>query len=452
MRLQSLVPGCPQDALKFHVSRTWVRNKERVISRPSDELRILQNKFRDFLIEQAGNVEQSVKRNALAHTRGRHFYQLDLKDAFPSLKPERLVGVLFTYAPALLKSEANTYERVVEFLQRYCFAPGVGLAQGGPVSPLLFDLYARYWLDRPFAKLAKEWKRMGLPPVLYRRYVDDLTFSSNESFSLPVRRQIRRVIAEAGFRINDRKASNLDITKNVVVVTGIALGGAPQLAEGFYLKFERQLDRFLKDQDLGVSLHSFRGNLNWFLSTEKQVEGTHRNRRVRRIHAKVSETESILRERYPKKPRGRMRFRVPQAWRQQLRVALPIVPYVRESLPHYGWAPKATGVRCPCPFCSARGETFSAHPKTQSYHCRSCKAHGDVFAFAMAHNKWDYLTAVVELAKLAGMPLPKEYLNRFSAPVEPAAPPSIVPAVQMTLFPMPAKRQGRKAKKKPAGA
>jgi hypothetical protein len=157
--------------------------------------------------------------NAKEHTSSRYFYQTDLKDAYGSVPLERLVQILVSRKPQWRRDDVR------EVLARYCFEKsGVGLITGAPASPKLFNIYAADTIDIPLKKFWPYFnKDGGMIGKNYSRYLDDLTFSSREPISDNIRRMIRDVIEQAGFTINHRKSSVLDLHKGPIVITGVGL-------------------------------------------------------------------------------------------------------------------------------------------------------------------------------------------------------------------------------------
>ena len=60
-----------------------------------------------------------------------------------------------------------------------------------------------------------------------------------------------------------------------------------------------------------------------------------------------------------------------------------------------------------CPFHSEKTPSFCINEYDQYYHCFGCKESGDVITFIMKYENLDYPEAVEELAKNAGLELPK---------------------------------------------
>src|SRR5262249_2770524 len=83
---------------------------------------------------------------------------VDLKDAFTSVPLNRLLDVVKKYLPT---------DELIAFLKTVVISERVqGLRQGGPLSPLLLNLYLHHHLDR-------KW-RASQPDVPLIRYADDL--------------------------------------------------------------------------------------------------------------------------------------------------------------------------------------------------------------------------------------------------------------------------------------
>ncbi len=59
-----------------------------------------------------------------------------------------------------------------------------------------------------------------------------------------------------------------------------------------------------------------------------------------------------------------------------------------------------------CPFHSEKTPSFTVSPKKQFYHCFGCGAHGSVIGFLMQHEGLEFLDAVEDLARAAGLQVP----------------------------------------------
>ena len=61
-----------------------------------------------------------------------------------------------------------------------------------------------------------------------------------------------------------------------------------------------------------------------------------------------------------------------------------------------------------CPFHSEKSPSFSVSPTKQFYHCFGCGAHGSAISFMMEYSGLGYLDAIEELARSAGLDVPRE--------------------------------------------
>ncbi|MDO8332944.1 MAG: DNA primase [Pseudomonas sp.] len=73
-----------------------------------------------------------------------------------------------------------------------------------------------------------------------------------------------------------------------------------------------------------------------------------------------------------------------------------------------------------CPFHKEKTPSFSVSPDKQFYYCFGCGAGGNALGFIMDHDHLDFIQAVEELAKRAGMEVPREEGGRPQAPRQPS--------------------------------
>ncbi|AOH35603.1 DNA primase [Luteimonas sp. JM171] len=65
-----------------------------------------------------------------------------------------------------------------------------------------------------------------------------------------------------------------------------------------------------------------------------------------------------------------------------------------------------------CPFHDERTPSFTVSPTKQFYHCFGCGAHGSAIGFLINYDRLEFLDAVDELARAAGMEVPRETQQR----------------------------------------
>ncbi|WP_200343766.1 reverse transcriptase domain-containing protein [Rhodovibrio sodomensis] len=190
--------------------------KRRIINAPDARLKFLQRRISDKLadIYRRRNpvhgfvAERSVKTNALAHMRRKYVVNIDLANFFPTISQNRVEGMLLSL---------NLDASVAQIIGIICCNKGI-LPQGAPSSPLLSNMIC-FKLDKGLMNFSKEAR------CIYTRYADDLTFSSFhppaalfETAPPPAGRlsseqlasQLRRLIIQNGFSINERKLHYAD--------------------------------------------------------------------------------------------------------------------------------------------------------------------------------------------------------------------------------------------------
>lgn len=190
--------------------------KIRIITAPDDRLKCLQQKIVPLLskLYRVRNPvhgfvpEKSVKTNANAHLRKKYILNIDLKDFFPSITENRIVGAL---------RSIGIDGRVAEIIARICCYNNY-LPQGAPTSPVLSNIIC-FRLDRELLAFAKNVR------CIYTRYADDITFSSHQPMamlfegSIPpaghfppelLTPSLRDLINSNGFTINPSKAHYAD--------------------------------------------------------------------------------------------------------------------------------------------------------------------------------------------------------------------------------------------------
>ena len=72
-----------------------------------------------------------------------------------------------------------------------------------------------------------------------------------------------------------------------------------------------------------------------------------------------------------------------------------------------------------CPFHKEKTPSFSVSPDKQFYYCFGCGAGGNALGFIMDHNNLDFPQAVEDLAKAAGMEVPREQGVKGQKPRQP---------------------------------
>ncbi len=102
----------------------------------------------------------------------------------------------------------------------------------------------------------------------------------------------------------------------------------------------------------------------------------------------------------------RMSERIPREFIQELLSRIDIVELIDGRMP----LQKKSGnnyFAC-CPFHTEKSASFSVSQNKQFFHCFGCGAHGNSIDFLMQYDRLSFPEAVEALAKLAGIPVPRD--------------------------------------------
>lgn len=169
--------------------------KERIIRPSLHELKLIQTRIKNKILAPIAlpeTVHGGVKKrsnitNAKPHQGKKYQFTTDLQNFFPSISSKRVYETLLT-----LGFSAH-YSRWITKLTTWKFE----LPQGTPTSTHLANLV---FLKTDF-ELIELCNKHGLT---YTRYVDDLTFSSQQDFSY-ILNEILDIVISNGFQLNYRK-------------------------------------------------------------------------------------------------------------------------------------------------------------------------------------------------------------------------------------------------------
>jgi retron-type reverse transcriptase len=231
----------------------------RTISQPARETKHLQrwliNRiFNDLPIHSAASAYKegaSIKKNALNHAKNSYISKYDFRNFFPSIKAQDIKLHLEQH----LDSEYSDkdLDSIVRISCKYVSArDGLRLSIGSPSSPLLSNS-----VMYKFDELLFDWCIKN--SLVYSRYADDLTFSTNEKGTpTSIEGKLKEVLASLEYprlRLNRQKTIHLS-KKNNRRITGITITNEGQLSLGRDRKrlirsmIHRFLERELNDEDI----------------------------------------------------------------------------------------------------------------------------------------------------------------------------------------------------------
>ena len=174
---------------------------------------------------------RSITENASQHCGKRYVFNIDLNNFFPSITFE-MVRNRLTAAPFSLDSFMASRiaylccEKKITRSKKK--APFYVLPQGAPTSPVLSNIVCER-LDEKLGSLARHY---GL---IYTRYADDVTFSSNHDVyrdGSSFRHKLTDILDDEGFSINPKK-TRLQSRRERQEVTGIVVNDRINVCRGY---------------------------------------------------------------------------------------------------------------------------------------------------------------------------------------------------------------------------
>ena len=202
----------------------------RTIEKPYPKLKLIQQKLSNLIyscIDELGlekfdpshgyKKHRSIITNASKHKNKNILINIDLEDFFPSINFGRIYGYF------IKNKNFNLNSNVAKVIAKIATTTN-GLPQGSPLSPIISNLIAEN-LDYRLTALSKSIH------CNYTRYVDDLTFSSNDkkietallskdTSEVLVSIKLNEIINNCGFKINHKK-TRISKKKDRQEVTGI---------------------------------------------------------------------------------------------------------------------------------------------------------------------------------------------------------------------------------------
>lgn len=242
---------------------------------------------------------RSIVDNAQRHRGHRFVYNIDLEDFFPSISRARVEKALVKVLHLPKEHAKEISQRCCCYIKRHYVLP-----QGAPTSPLLSNIVC-HGLDRRLSGLAE---RFGLT---YSRYADDITFSGN-SFVFASHgsfcQMMRQIVADEGFRINERKV-RLQKRGGRQEVTGLVVGEkvnvsrqyikylrcvlrnwelhGPQYAQQQFLPAYKQTPAGMSHKGKVSMLAVLEGKLDYLKMVKGEKDGTYKRLRQRFDYLKM---------------------------------------------------------------------------------------------------------------------------------------------------------------------
>lgn len=167
---------------------------------------------------------RSIVTNAKYHLQtAQSVFNLDLKDAFPSVNAQRIKHLYVRYlkTPLLHLGESIPHPVLDDMMDILVLLTTYNnqLPQGGPCSGYLLNL-ACLVLDKNIYRLIRQYGEN----YRYTRYADDITISVDGKIPEELRTKLQKLIHDCGFQVNPQKCDYSErIRGKCLEVTGLIL-------------------------------------------------------------------------------------------------------------------------------------------------------------------------------------------------------------------------------------
>jgi RNA-directed DNA polymerase len=202
----------------FHTKKRDGNNRE--ILAPKPYLKKVQRQILDELLHRVRlnfraegfRKKRSVVTNAKRHIGKEVVIKMDVRDFFPSIIFERVLGMFVSLG----------YPRQTSLLLTRLVTHNGKLPIGAPTSPAISNIICRR-MDKRFSKLGQKME------FEYSRYADDITISSNNKKITRMIPFFKEIVGEEGFVVNEAKMRILRSGRRQKI-TGIVVNKKPNIA------------------------------------------------------------------------------------------------------------------------------------------------------------------------------------------------------------------------------
>lgn len=222
----------------------------RTISAPIDGLLEIQRRLAEQFTKVYPDIPyvhgfingRSVRTNATYHLNKNQILNIDLKDFFPSITSNRIIG--------LLRAKPFSFDNKMASAIAGLTCYNGSLPQGAPTSPILSNMICLR-MDKSFRMLCRK------DHIAYSRYADDLTFSYRKKLppyiavidehtgAISVGSELMRVIQINNFELNSKK-TRISRNGQAKYVTGVKVNISPNLPRQYVRQIRNMLNAWGK--------------------------------------------------------------------------------------------------------------------------------------------------------------------------------------------------------------
>lgn len=201
--------------------------------------------------------QKNILKNAESHLGNSYMLNADFKDFFHQIKLNDVVTIFSGQLLDFNQKDAFALAKLCVYKNH--------LPMGAPTSPVLSNLYAI-----PLDNDIQQWADSN--QITYTRFVDDLTFSSdNEVFSQKHLDDIVQICSKYSLKLNDKKTSFKD-PSDKKMVTGLILNQTVDIPPEFYNQLNKDLFRLKAVYEASILTRQLEHN-NLLDKFKQEVQG-----------------------------------------------------------------------------------------------------------------------------------------------------------------------------------
>lgn len=196
-----------------------------------------------------------IFQNASNHIGKKYVYNMDIEHFFPSITFNHIKAVFLSLPFSFSEPIATFLAQIVVVRNR--------LPEGSPSSPIISN-FVFLPLDKEIATLCDKHN------IVYSRYADDITFSSNHKIQTSFITEIKELLGIYHFKINQRKSRcNVKFTRQTV--TGLVVNEKVNIKRNYLKNLRGEI--FFLEKNTHKITHSEIENIRGKLSFVAQIRG-----------------------------------------------------------------------------------------------------------------------------------------------------------------------------------
>jgi RNA-directed DNA polymerase len=171
---------------------------------------------------------KNIVNNAERHLGNKYMMQMDFEDFFHQIKTKNIFELFTNKTLSFTQKTAYSLAKVCTYNDH--------LPMGAPTSPVLSNLYT---ID--LDKSLENWA--GINGIVYSRFVDDLTFSSNDKeITKQHCSEVQDICTKYHLALNEKK-TKFSGPNDLKTVTGLLLNKTVDIPCEFYINLDKDLKR-----------------------------------------------------------------------------------------------------------------------------------------------------------------------------------------------------------------